>query len=120
VSKSSLFSVGSIRKKTENLQVQPSPEETNTELNIPPVECADEWQIFLWNLPDDLLTRPQKLEMMLMLETRFDAFNPFRVVADLLRHRDLWTGAVVERGYVFSEPKRPNWTDAIFATVRGR
>jgi hypothetical protein len=79
------------------------------ELHYPSNGCADEWQIFLWNLPDQLLARPQKLEFMLMLEANFNAFNPYQVVADLLDHRDLWTGAVMERGYVFPEPSRPGW-----------
>jgi hypothetical protein len=79
------------------------------DLNFPTQRNADDWQIFLWNLPDALLTRPQKLTFMLMLEAQFNAFNPYQVVADLLRHRDLWTGAVMERGYPFVDPARPGW-----------
>jgi len=78
-------------------------------IDLPQAQNADDWQIFLWNLSDGVLTRPQKLTFMLMLEAQFNAFNPYQVIADLLRHRTLWTGAVMERGYPFIDPARPGW-----------
>ena len=60
---------------------------------------ADDWQIFLWNLPEDFVSRPQKLVFMMMLEAQFNAFDPYRVVEDLLRCRELWDGVVMERGF---------------------
>jgi hypothetical protein len=60
----------------------------------------DEWQVFLWNLPDDVVARPQKLQFMMMLEAGFNQFDPYVVVRDLLRHRDLWQGVLMDRGFV--------------------
>ncbi len=71
------------------------------QLSFPTHGRPDDWQIFLWNLPDDFVSRPQKLVFMLMIEAAFNAFDPYRVVEDLLRHRDLWDGVVMERGFPF-------------------
>lgn len=64
----------------------------------------DEWQVFLWNQPDDFLSRAQKLQLMLMLEANFNEFDPYIVVRDLLRHRDMWQGAVMDRSGVGGQP----------------
>jgi hypothetical protein len=67
----------------------------------PPAERdLDAWQVQIWNLPEEEVSRPQKLQFMLMLEARFNAFDPYRVVTDLLRHRHLWQGAVMDRAHL--------------------
>src|SRR5688572_17253849 len=70
------------------------------DLSLPTERDPDTWQLFIWNLPDELVSRAQKLQLMLMIEARFNEFDPYRVVGDLLRHRSLWRGAVMDRGYV--------------------
>lgn len=77
------------------------------ELVYPAHGKADDWQIFLWNLSDDFVSRPQKLIFMLMLEAQFNAFDPYRVVEDLLRHRESWDGVVMERGFPCSAENDP-------------
>jgi hypothetical protein len=77
------------------------------QLTFPARRDADEWGIFLWNLPEDLLSRPQKLELMLMLEAEFNAFNPYVVIGDLLKNRPLWEGAVMDRAFISSDPSWP-------------
>jgi hypothetical protein len=73
------------------------------ELQFPTGQNLDEWQVWTWNLPDELLTRPQKLQFMLVLGHAFNNFDPFRVVPDLLKHRDLWQGVVMDRGFVWRD-----------------
>jgi hypothetical protein len=80
------------------------------ELSLPKQRSKDEWQIYIWNLPDDFLSRPQKLQLMMMLEAGFNNFDPFVVVADLLKHRDLWHGVVMDRGFIFPDPKEMMWS----------
>jgi hypothetical protein len=70
---------------------------------LPASRDRDEWQLAVWNADEAVLTRPQKLVLMLMLEARFNQFDPFRVVADLLKCRDLWEGVVMCRGYPWSD-----------------
>jgi hypothetical protein len=72
-------------------------------LQLPPDHDVHAWQMAIWNLPDDFVSRPQKLQLMLMLENPFNAFDPFRVVKDLLAHRDLWRGVVMDRGYIWED-----------------
>jgi hypothetical protein len=74
---------------------------------LPADRDRDAWQVAIWNAPDDELSRPQKLELMGMIETAYNAFDPFRVVADLLAHRGLWVGAVMSRGFPFQQPAVP-------------
>ncbi|MBX9584352.1 MAG: hypothetical protein K2X87_28975 [Gemmataceae bacterium] len=78
---------------------------------LPADRDRDAWQVAVWNAPDDELSRPQKLELMHMLEAAFNAFDPFRVVADLLAHRGLWDGVVMCNGFPFegSDPVLPGW-----------
>jgi hypothetical protein len=59
---------------------------------------AREWQLFIWNLPNDAFSEPQKLQLMLILQTRFNLFEPFPVVKDLIENRELWLGVVMDRG----------------------
>ncbi|MBX9623728.1 MAG: hypothetical protein K2X82_07925 [Gemmataceae bacterium] len=66
-------------------------------VTLPADRDRDAWQVALWNAPDNELSRPQKLELMQMLESGFNAFDPFRVVRDLLAHRGLWDGVVMCR-----------------------
>jgi hypothetical protein len=74
----------------------------------PPQERSpDAWQIQIWNLPDDVLSRPQKLQFMLMLENCFNEFDPYRVVGDLLAHRGPWRGAIMDRAFPVSEDAQP-------------
>jgi len=70
------------------------------DLPLPTERNVDTWQVYLWNLPEDVLSRAQKLQFMLMLEGEFNAFDPYLVVGDLLQHRDGWRGAVMDRGYL--------------------
>jgi hypothetical protein len=66
-------------------------------IHLPTARDRDDWQLAIWNLPDDFVSRAQKLQLMTMLEAGFNDFDPFRVVSDLLRHRELWRGAVMDR-----------------------
>ena len=75
-------------------------------LGLPRKRDAGEWQAAVWAAPDDLLSRPQKLQFMLMLGAAFNNFNPFAVVRDLLKHRDLWHGALMGGGYPSLESTR--------------
>ena len=68
-------------------------------VHLPTGRDRDEWQLAVWNADDAVLTRPQKLVFMLMLEASFNQFDAFRVVGDLLRYRDLWEGVVMCRGF---------------------
>lgn len=101
------------RKRTKMIE----PEVLNMNISLPTERDLDTWQVFLWNLPDKQLSRAQKLQCMLMLEGRFNAFDPFVVVGDLLRHRDLWHGAVMDRAFYMpndnSPPVSPLRTDLI-------
>jgi hypothetical protein len=80
------------------------------QLTCPARRDADEWQIFLWDLPEDFLSRPQKLQLMLMLEAGFNAFDPYVVVRALREHRPLWTGVVMDRAFLCPDPRLPSWT----------
>ncbi len=68
------------------------------DLQLPTSRDRNEWQVWLWNLPDEFVTQPQKLQFMLMIEARFNSFDPFLVIGDLLRNRALWRGVVMDRG----------------------
>jgi hypothetical protein len=68
-------------------------------VHLPSTRDRDDWQLAIWNLPDDFVSRAQKLQLMTMIEARFNAFDPFRVVGDLLRHRDRWRGVVMDRAF---------------------
>jgi len=72
-------------------------------IQLPTGRNRDEWQLTIWNADDALLSRPQKLVLMLMLDTEFNFFDPFRVVTDLLKNRHLWEGVVMTRGYPWAE-----------------
>ena len=74
---------------------------------LPADRDRDAWQVALWNAPDDELSRPQKLELMRMLEGGFNSFDPFPVVRDLLAHRGLWEGIVLSRGFPSDFPGMP-------------
>jgi hypothetical protein len=76
------------------------------ETHLPTERDKDAWQVAIWNLADDQVSRPQKLQFMLMLEGQFNNFDPFRVVGDLLRRRELWRGVVMDRGYVLPDDAR--------------
>src|SRR5262245_66481879 len=79
---------------------------------IPPLPAdrdADAWQLSIWNLPDDFVSRPQKLQLMLILEAAFNEFDPFVVVADLLKHRELWQGVVMDRGFLLEGEGWRKW-----------
>lgn len=67
----------------------------------------DEWQVWLWNLPDELLSRPQKLQFQLMLSAAFNAFDPYLIIPELLAQRDLWQGVVMDRGFLLPGDFRP-------------
>src|SRR5262249_45381634 len=71
-------------------------------LKLPQRRNIDEWQIYLWNLSEEVISRSQKLAFMLMLEAEFNAFDPYRVITDLLGQRSLWQGAVMDRGFLGS------------------
>ncbi len=73
------------------------------EIHLPPEHDVDAWQVAIWNLPDDIVSRPQKLQFMLMLEGAFNNFDPFRVIEDLLRRRDLWQGVVMDRAFLLPD-----------------
>jgi hypothetical protein len=66
--------------------------------HLPGSRDIEEWQVAVWNLPDDFVSRPQKLQFML-LQVAFNEFDPIQVVGDLLRNRSLWQGAVMTRAY---------------------
>jgi hypothetical protein len=68
-------------------------------IHLPNNQSVEEWQLAIWNADDKLLSRPQKLELMLIMDARFNQFDPFRVVGDLLANRHLWDGALMTRGY---------------------
>ncbi len=72
-------------------------------LPLPRRHDAAEWEKAIRELPDDVVSRPQKLQFLLMLGSAFNKFRPFAVVRDLLRHRALWRGAVMDRGYTIVE-----------------
>lgn len=65
----------------------------------PPEHDRDTWQLAIWNADDAVLTRPQKLALMQMVEVRYNLYDPFVVVGDLLRHRDLWRSVLMCRGF---------------------
>ena len=67
-------------------------------LHFPTDRDRGQWQLFVWNLPDDFLSEPQKLQLMLVLNNSFNAFEPFVVVRDLLVNRTLWQSVVMDRG----------------------
>src|SRR5262245_36315872 len=69
-------------------------------LSLPLRRDAQDWHAFVWNLPDQFLTRPQKLQLMLMLEAEFMRFDPFLVVGDLLTNRSLWHGVIMDRAFL--------------------
>jgi len=73
------------------------------DLILPQDDDIDGWEVFLLNLPDEFMSRPQKLNLMLMLHTRHNLFEPLPVIRDLLEHHDLWLGAVMDRGVL--EPR---------------
>lgn len=79
------------------------------DLQLPAEHDTDAWQVSIWNLPDEVVSRPQKLQLMLMLEAAFNAFDPFVVVGDLLRQRDLWEGVVMDRGFQLPEGEGKTW-----------
>lgn len=68
-------------------------------LGAPRRKDRAEWQTWLWNLPEEFVSRTQKLQFMLMLESTFNNFDAITVVRDLLKARDLWTGALMMNGY---------------------
>ncbi len=70
------------------------------QLTFPTSRDIDAWEVFLWNLPDDFVSRSQKLQFMLIVNAGFNAFEPMPVLRDLLEHRQLWDGVVMERGYL--------------------
>ena len=67
-------------------------------IHLPNNQSVEEWQLAIWNVDDKLLSRPQKLELMLIMDARFNQFDPFRVVGDLLNNRGLWDGVLMTRG----------------------
>src|SRR6187431_3207522 len=80
------------------------------ERQFPSGKTSDEWQVFLWNLPEEMLSRAQQLQLMLMIEGQFNAFDPFQVGTDLLRHRDLWDGVIMDRGFTLEDgPRITRW-----------
>jgi hypothetical protein len=79
------------------------------EIHLPAERDIDAWQIAVWNLADDFISRAQKLQFMQMLEARFNNFDPFTVVGDLLRRRDWWEGAVMDRAHLVPDPEEKSW-----------
>lgn len=71
--------------------------------SLPRKRDLAEWQKAIGGLPDDFVSRPQKLQFLLMLGAAFNGFDPYRVIRDLLKHRSLWHGAVMDRGYTIVE-----------------
>ncbi len=86
-------------------------------VELPEEKDVDAWQVFLWNQPDQYLSRAEKLQFMLMLEGGFNGFDPFVVIRDLLKHRHLWHGAVMDRAFYLptdhGPPLSPLRTDLI-------
>lgn len=76
-------------------------------VHLPADRDKDAWQLAVWNADEAVLSRAQKLEIMGMIESAFNAFDPFVVVRDLLGHRDRWVGAVMSRGFPFKLPGSP-------------
>src|SRR5271166_5666770 len=74
---------------------------------LPTEQDVDAWQIHLWNLPDEQMSRAQKLQFMLMLEGAFNAFDPFVVIGGLLQNRDLWHGVVMDRAFYMPKDNCP-------------
>jgi hypothetical protein len=68
------------------------------DLVFPESEEIHAWEQFLWGLPEEFMSRPQRLQFILMLTTRFNLFTPLPVVRDLLANRHLWFGMVMDRG----------------------
>jgi hypothetical protein len=72
-------------------------------VRLPPGRDRDAWQAALLTGDDPTLSRPQRFELVRMLEVPSrpgeDRFDPFDVVRDLLARRDLWKAAVLVRGY---------------------
>ena len=68
------------------------------QLTFPQSDDTDAWEVFLWNLPDDFLSRPQKLQFMLIAGKDFNAFESVPVLRDLLTQRQLWEGVIMDRG----------------------
>jgi len=69
-------------------------------LAFPDLDDIEAWEVYLWNLPDDFLSRPQKLQFMLIAGKDFNAFESIPVLRDLLKHRALWDGVVMDRGFL--------------------
>src|SRR5207245_462578 len=42
-----------------------------------------------------------------MLAARFNAFDPYRIILDLLAHRSLWQGVVMDRGFLLPAEMAP-------------
>jgi hypothetical protein len=80
-------------------------------LHLPTGREIDAWQLAIWSAGDDVLSRPQKLEPMLMMKAGFNAFDPFPVVGDLLHQRDLWRAVLMSRGFPFTNLQRPSMTN---------
>ena len=80
-------------------------------VHLPSGTNRDEWQLALWNADNAVLTRPQKLVLMLMLEAGFNQFDPLLVVGDLLRHRHLWHGVVMSNAFPMPHPAMPKRND---------
>jgi hypothetical protein len=79
-------------------------------IHLPTSRNRDDWQLALWNADDADVSRSQKLVFMLMLEAGFNNFDPFRVVGDLLRHRDLWEGVVMSNAFPMPHSASPQRT----------
>lgn len=69
------------------------------QLLFPKDKTVAAWEMFLWNLPDDFLSHPQKLQFMLMLDGQFNQFDPYLVIRDLLENRDQWIGVIMDRAF---------------------
>jgi hypothetical protein len=68
-------------------------------IHLPADRDKDSWQLAIWNAHDAVLSRSQKLELMQMLESGFNAFDPFRVVGDLLANRTTWDAVLMCNGF---------------------
>lgn len=77
--------------------------------HLPDERNKDAWQIAVWNLPDDVISRPQKLQFMQMLEGGFNDFDPFKVVGGLLNHRAMWQGVVMDRAHLLPSRDEGRW-----------
>ena len=71
----------------------------------------DEWQVWLWNQPKEVLSRPQRVQLMQIMEVSYNNFDAFRVVGDLMAYRDLWRGVVMDRGFLMPD-KIGKWSIA--------